>query len=203
MAVQLLVATTNPGKLREIRALLGDSPVELVSLADVDAIDAPEETGLTFEANARLKARYYAKHTGMLTVAEDSGLSIDALNGEPGVYSARFVSPEASYAERFAEIQRRLAVRGDASRDARFICALAVARNEAVIFDTTQSIEGTIAVEPRGTDGFGYDPIFFFPPYGRTLAEVTQEEKLRVAHRGKAFRALADWLKKSAETAHL
>src|SRR5688572_3591688 len=188
MAVQLLVATTNRGKLREIRALLGHSPVELVSLTDLPPVDAPDEAGLTFEANARLKARYYATRSGMLTVAEDSGLSIDALEGEPGVQSARFISPDASYADRFAEIQRRLALRPASGRSARFICALAIARNETVLFETTQCIEGTIAAEPRGGGGFGYDPIFFFPPYGRTLAEVTQEEKLRVAHRGKAFR---------------
>ena len=199
MAVQLLVATTNPGKLREIRALLGDSLVELVSLADLASVEAPEETGLTFEDNARLKARYYATRTGLLTVAEDSGLRIDALDGEPGVHSARFISPDTSYAERFAEIHRRLALRPTSEPGARFVCALAVARNETVIFETTQCIEGTIAAEPRGAGGFGYDPIFFFPPFGRTLAEVTQEEKLRVAHRGKAFRELAGWLKTLAQ----
>src|SRR5882672_2727873 len=118
---QLLVATTNPGKLREIRTLMSGVPLELVSLADIPSTSEPEETGTTFEENARLKARYYAERSGLLTVAEDSGLVIDALDGEPGVRSARFLRPDASYPERFAEIYRRL---GSAARPhrARFVC---------------------------------------------------------------------------------
>ena len=190
----LLVATTNSGKLREIRELLGDVAVDLLTLGDVPVIEAPEETGATFEENARLKATYYSAHAGHLTVAEDSGLVIDALGGAPGVLSARYVRPDASYAERFDEIYRRLRERPEAGRAARFVCALAVADGDAVVFETTQTVEGEIADAPRGSQGFGYDPIFFFPAYRRTLAEVTRDEKLAVAHRGKAFRALAGWL---------
>jgi XTP/dITP diphosphohydrolase len=120
---------------------------------------------------------------------------VDALGGEPGVRSARFLRPDASYGERFAEITRRLAGDRHARRSARFICAVAVARRGAVIFETTGIVEGEIGNEPRGSGGFGYDPIFFYPPYGRTFGEVTEEEKLRVAHRGHAFRRLADWLR--------
>jgi len=136
------------------------------------------------------------KRTTNLVVAEDSGLVIDALEGEPGVRSARFLRPDATYAERFAEIFRRLEQVPQRPRTARFVCALAVVRDGVVVFETTGRIEGEIAREPRGDRGFGYDPIFYYPPYGSTLAEVTEEEKLRVAHRGEAFRSLAKWLKK-------
>ena len=193
---RLLVATTNPGKLREIRDVLSGAPVDLIGLGDLPWTEEPEETGDTFEENARLKARYYAVHSGMLTVAEDSGLVVDALDGEPGVRSARFIRPDASYAERFEEIYRRLAARPDAPRTARFVCALAVAEDRKILFETTATVEGFVADTPRGSGGFGYDPILYFPLYDRTLAEVTQEEKLRVAHRGKAFRALAEWLRR-------
>jgi XTP/dITP diphosphohydrolase len=130
-------------------------------------------------------------------VAEDSGLVIDALDGEPGVRSARFVRPGATYPERFDEIQRRLAARPDRPRTARFVCALAAVTAGSLVFETTGPIEGAIAEAPGGSAGFGYDPIFYFPTYGCTLAEVTEEEKLRVAHRGEAFRALAVWLGKA------
>jgi XTP/dITP diphosphohydrolase len=215
---RLLVATTNPHKLREITALLADAPVQLMGLDALPPIDEPEETGKTFAANAALKALHYdraasairrklqvvaamdsslsVKRTTHLVVAEDSGLVIDALDGEPGVRSARFLRPDATYPERFAEIFRRLDRVPDRPRTARFICAVAVARDGAVVFETAGTIEGEIARAPRGTAGFGYDPIFYYPPYSSTLAEVTEAEKLRVAHRGEAFRALAKWLKK-------
>ena len=202
---KLLIATTNPGKLREIRRILAGAAVELLSLRDFPSVPEPEETGATFEENARLKALYYdsriaaatSKDTGpMDTVAEDSGLVIDALDGQPGVQSARFLGPEASYPERFDEIYRRLAAHPSASRSARFVAAVAVVRASVVIYETTGIVEGEIASTPRGDRGFGYDPIFFYPSYGTTLAEVTDEEKAAVAHRGKAFRQLADWLVK-------
>ena len=197
---RLLIATTNPNKLREIRDVLADTGVELVSLSDLPPIAEPEETGQTFQDNARLKAFYYAGHVAqaagprVLTVAEDSGLIVDALDGEPGVRSARFLRPDATYAERFAEIYRRLDGRPDRPRTARFICALAVVRGSDLLFEAEGAIEGEISDTPRGSGGFGYDPIFHYPPYGRTLAEVTDVEKLRVAHRGHAFRKLGEWL---------
>lgn len=191
---RLLVATTNAGKLREIRTVLAGAPVELLGLADVPEIPEPEETGTTFAENARLKARYYATRTQLTTVAEDSGLVIDALDGAPGVRSARFLRPDASYPERFAEIERRLAARPHASRIARFICALAVADGDEIVFESAGTVEGLISPAAAGDGGFGYDPIFYYPPYGATLAEVSQDEKLRVAHRGRAFRELGAWL---------
>jgi XTP/dITP diphosphohydrolase len=191
---RLLVATTNAGKLREIRSLLARVPVDLVTLRDLPPIEEPEETGLTFEDNARLKALYYSSHAGMTTVAEDSGLVVDGLNGEPGVRSARFLRPDASYPERFAEIFQRLASLPEQNRTARFVCALAVADAGTIVYETRGTVEGEIAHEPRGAGGFGYDPIFYYPPYHSTLAEVDDDCKLAVAHRGKAFRALAAWL---------
>lgn len=204
--VTLLVATTNADKAREIAHLLRHVSVSLLTLADGPAVPEPVETGDTFEANARLKAEYYDRtataplrtaHPAarILTVAEDSGLAVDALDGAPGVYSARFLSPGASYPERFAAIQAQLAERPDAPRTARFVCALAVVENGCVMFETRGTVEGVIAREARGHAGFGYDPIFEYPPFGTTLAEVSAADKLAVAHRGHAFRALAVWLR--------
>jgi XTP/dITP diphosphohydrolase len=199
---RLLIATTSADKLREIRAILGHLPVEILTLQDIVPVPEPEETGVTFVENARLKARYYDQGldglTGErpLTVAEDSGLVIDALEGAPGVLSARFLRPDASYPERFAEIDRRLASLPPDQRRARFVCAVTVVKNGSIAFETAGTVEGEIAATPKGTRGFGYDPIFYYPPYGRTLAEVTDDEKRRVAHRGEAFRRLAIWLEK-------
>jgi XTP/dITP diphosphohydrolase len=189
----LLVATTNPGKLREIRGLLRAAPVTLASLADVPPIAEPDETGTTFAANATLKARYYAAATGRRVVAEDSGLVIDAMGGEPGVRSARFVRPDASYPERFAEIWRRLAGVPEAARTARFVCALCVVDGDTIVFEAQGTVEGRIAAVAAGRDGFGYDPIFFYPPLGCTLAQAGAR-KGEVSHRGAAFRQLATWL---------
>ena len=194
---RLLVATTNAGKLREIRTLLGGTAVDLLCLADLPALAAPDETGTTFAENARLKATYYAAHTGELTVAEDSGLSIEGLAGEPGVHSARFLRPDAPYPERFADIYRRLALVPDAPRSARFVCALVAMRGPEVAFETVGTVEGVIAPFPSGAGGFGYDPIFLFPPFGKTLADMGEDSKLQVAHRGHAFRALAEWLRRT------
>ena len=192
---RLLVATTNPGKLREIRVLMADAPVHLIGLSDIPPIEEPEETGSTFEENARLKAKYYAAQSGLWTVAEDSGLVIDALGGEPGVLSARFLRPDASYSERFTEIFRRLDAQPNQPRTARFVVALASVDRDQVVYETTGVVEGEIADAPKGSGGFGYDPIFLYPPYGRTLAQVTEPEKIAVAHRGIAFRKFSEWLK--------
>ena len=202
--LRFLIATTSNDKLREIRGILGHLPVDLLSLRDFPPVPEPDETGTTFEENARIKAVQYdllvtqpaaAVQCGPLyTVAEDSGLVIDALDGEPGVYSARFVSPRATYPERFAEIYRRLAQRPHMPRTARFVCAVAVVHAGQIVYEARGGVEGEIAEVPHGHGGFGYDPIFYYPDYGKTLAEVTEDEKLRVAHRGRAFRQLASWI---------
>ena len=193
--MKLLVATTNPNKLREIRPLLAGLPIQLLTLADFPPVPEPEETGATFWENARIKVLTYAAATGALTVAEDSGLVIDALDGEPGVRSARFVSADASYPARFAEIYRRLAATPTRPRAARFVTALALARGSDLLFETETSIEGSIASTPAGSNGFGYDPIFFYQPFGKTTAELTDAEKAAVSHRARAFKNLARFLK--------
>ncbi len=192
--MRLLVATTNVGKVREIRELLADIPYELVGLDRLPPIAPPEETGRTFAENARAKALYYAAAAGELTVAEDSGLEIDALDGAPGVESARFGGTDTTYPQKFVLIYQQLRERGAASSTARFVCALAVARNGRIEFEATGSVEGAIAPEPSGAGGFGYDPIFFYPPFGCTLAEVAAERKSAVSHRGNAFRQLRAYL---------
>ena len=188
----LLIATTNQGKLREIRGILAGVPIELVSLDRFATIEEPEETGATFAENARLKALYYHEKTGLPAVADDSGLEIDALDKAPGVHSARWHGTD--YAVKFAVIYRELAARGVSTSPARFVAHIAVADRAAIQFEATGIVEGTIAPAPRGTHGFGYDPLFFYPPYGGTLAEVDGERKAAVSHRGAAFRALAAWL---------
>jgi XTP/dITP diphosphohydrolase len=191
----LVVATTNAGKLREIRDVLAGLAVDVRALADYPAVGEPEETERTFEENARQKALYYAAATGSLVVAEDSGLEIDALDRAPGVYSARFGADEApTYPEKFALIYRMLAERGAPESPARFVCALALARAGEVLFDARGTIEGRITSPPRGSGGFGYDPIFFYPPFNCTLAEVPAERKSSVSHRGQAFGALREYL---------
>ena len=192
--MRLLIATTNRHKVAEVTRLLTGAPVELATLDEWPSVEAPEETGRTFEENARTKAEYYARATGALTVAEDSGLEIDALDGQPGVASARYGGAEAPYPEKFALIYAALKAKGDSRSSARFVCALALARPDRVLFETRATIEGCIAPEPSGTAGFGYDPIFLYPPYGRTLAEATAAEKAAVSHRGQAFRALRRFL---------
>ena len=194
LSMRLLVATTNLDKLREIRSLLAGVDVELLTLRDRPAIAEPEETGQTFQDNARLKASYYAAASGLMTIAEDSGLVIDALDGEPGVRSARFVRPDATYPERFSVILRRMAEHPERGRAARFLCAATVVESDRILFETIGRVEGEIADAPRGSGGFGYDPIFFYPPLGRTFGELAPEEKDRVSHRGKAFARLREFL---------
>src|SRR5215471_20579344 len=191
---RLVVATTNPGKLREIETLLEAVPFSLVTLANWPDIPPPEETGRTFAANAQLKALYYARHTGQLTVAEDSGLEIDELGGAPGVESARFGGAGSSYPEKFTLIYDALRAKKAVTSAARFVCALAVARGGDVVFETRGTVEGAIAPEPKGSGGFGYDPIFLYPPFGCTLAEASPEQKASVSHRGQAFRKLRTFL---------
>lgn len=193
---EYLLATTNAGKLREIRALLADAPVRLVGLGDMPHVDAPEETGRTFADNARLKARYYSRAFGLPAIAEDSGLEIDALGGAPGIESARYGGAETTYPEKFALIYEALGRAASGPRTARFVCAVAVAEGDRIVFEARGTVEGLIAPKPSGAGGFGYDPIFHYPPYGRTLAEVTQDEKAAVSHRGAAFRQLAEFLRK-------
>lgn len=198
---RLLLATTNPDKVREIRALLDQAPADIVGLDQFPSIEAPEETGTTFAGNAALKARYYARRTGLPAIAEDSGLEIDALGGLPGVESARFAGTHSTYPEKFAALYALLDRAGARDSPARFVCAVAVAEGDRILFEARGTVEGRISPEPRGRHGFGYDPIFFYPPEGRTLGEVDDEIKRAVSHRGAAFRQLRDWLERRLPTA--
>ena len=183
----VLLGTTNSNKVREIRPLLAGLPIRLITLREIAPIPEPDESANTFWENARIKALAYANGSGLLSIAEDSGLEIDAMNGDPGVLSARFMGAAVSYPDRFKEIFRRI---GTHDRTARFVTALAVARGNTIVFETETSIEGEIAREPAGAHGFGYDPIFFYPPFRQTTAELPDPIKAIVSHRARAFRDL-------------
>jgi XTP/dITP diphosphohydrolase len=190
----LLLASQNPGKLAEMRQLVAGLRFRILGPREVGISDAPDETGETFAQNAALKARHYARRSGLLTVADDSGISVDALDGAPGLYSSRFGGDGASDRERNRLLLEKLRGLPPERRGATFHCAVAVARDEEILFETLQAVSGRIAEEPRGPNGFGYDPVFFYAPYGRTFGEVPAEEKDRVSHRGKAFARLRQFL---------
>lgn len=184
----LLLATTNRHKVEEYRTIFADLPYRLLSLSDVALDMDVEETGTTFQQNADLKALAYAHASGMLSLADDSGIEIDALGGEPGVYSARFLGVQTSYEERFRYILERLRGLPIAQRGARFRCVITIAEPSGYHRSVEGNEEGVIADEPRGTLGFGYDPIFLVPEFGKTHAELSSEEKHRISHRGRAAR---------------
>ena len=185
----LLLATTNQHKLEEYRAIFAGLPFTLLSLRDVelDTMDV-EETGTTFLANAQLKALAYAQASGLLSLADDSGLEIDALGGAPGVYSARFAGVDTSYEERFRIIFEKLQGLPQEQRSARFRCVITIAEPSGYQRSVDGTIEGVITEEPRGSNGFGYDPIFLVPAFGKTTAELSPEQKNQISHRGQAGR---------------
>jgi XTP/dITP diphosphohydrolase len=191
---ELLIASQNPGKLREMTQLVQGLPFRVLSPGDLGILTAPEETGKTFLENATLKALEYARRSGHLTVADDSGLSVDALDGGPGLYSSRFGGEGASDLDRNRLLLERLRGVPGERRGASFTSALAVVRDGKVLFQVQESVLGVIAEEMRGTNGFGYDPLFFYPPLGKTFGELLREEKDRVSHRGKAFARLREFL---------
>lgn len=183
---ELLLATTNLHKLEEYRAIFADIPFQLVSLRDLRLEMDVEETGSTFAENAELKALAYARISGLLSLADDSGLEIDALGGAPGIYSARFAGRETPYTERFRLIEEQLRAVPAAQRSARFRCAITIAEPSGAYRTVEGVIEGVIAEVPRGENGFGYDPIFLVPELGKTTAELPPEQKHRISHRGRA-----------------
>lgn len=186
----LLVATTNQGKSREIAATLAALPVRILSLADEGIRSICPETGKTFEANARAKAEFYSRLTGRLTLAEDSGLEIKAVRYAPGVHSARFSGSGATDLKNIAKVLRLLSAVPRVRRRARFVCVMALARNGHILQVARGRVRGTIASEPRGDQGFGYDPIFYYHPYRKTFGEVTADMKNAVSHRGRALRGI-------------
>lgn len=190
----IVVATRNKGKVAEIAAALAALPVEILSLDSFPAVPEAEENGDTFAANAILKATHYALHTGMPCLADDSGLEVDALNGAPGVYSARYAGPGAGDAACNAKLLAELADVCDGGRTARFRCVLAYVDPDGTLLTAEGTCEGTILREPRGTGGFGYDPLFLLPGAEKTLAEMTVADKNAVSHRGQALRNMATTL---------
>lgn len=202
MAQKLLIATTNQGKLREYTELLRGLPFEVVTLRDVGIDASIEETGATIRDNAILKAESYARMSGLLTVADDSGLEVDALDGEPGARSARYAGEGVSDADRNRFLLSKLEGFPDDRRQARFRCVIAVAGPGTATRVAEGTCEGVIARTPQGTNGFGYDPIFHLPDLGRRMAELTTEEKNRISHRGKAIRAAGEKLRKFTTDEH-
>lgn len=191
----LYCATTNPGKLREFRLAaekFGHAGLEIRPLANMRSIAAPEETGRTFEENAVLKALYYSAHAPGLLFADDSGLQTDALAGAPGVESARFAGPQATDEANNNLLIEKL--RGADTRTGRFVCVIALAEKGKLVRTFRGVVEGSILEEPRGPNGFGYDPLFWYPPFGSTFGEASAESKLLVSHRGRALKEMLDWL---------
>ena len=195
--MRLLVATTNPGKVREIAAALRESGVNHVDLATLrDFPDIPPvlEDQPTFEGNAMKKAAHFAHYTGLPAVADDSGLCVDALNGEPGIFSARYAGEPCDDAANNRKLLSALQDVPAEERTARFVCALALASSTEQLVVLSDTVEGRIGYSPRGENGFGYDPLFVLPERNLTTAELSMEEKSRISHRGKAVRRLALWL---------
>lgn len=186
---EIVVATKNKGKVAEMAAALSHLPVLVRPVSDFDPIDEPEETGTTFLENAVLKARYYANKTGRACLADDSGLEVDALNGAPGVYSARYSGENATDASNNAKLLGELRQLGQCPRTARFRSVLAFCDGSELV-TVNGTCEGKIIDEPRGSGGFGYDPLFYMDDYSKTLAEMTVEEKNQVSHRGKALKLM-------------
>jgi XTP/dITP diphosphohydrolase len=193
-SIPLLVATFDPGKIREFHYFLDGLPVEVLGLSSFPVRTECVEDGKTFEENARKKAAHYSQLTHVLTLADDSGLLVDALGGEPGVYSARYLGEKATDQERYLSILNKLESIPEAGRTARFICCIALARQGEILQTFHGVVEGRIEWEARGENGFGYDPIFFVPELGKTMAELNSTEKLQVSHRGRALRVVSEYL---------
>lgn len=186
--MKIILATQNQGKLRELQELLVDKTIDVLSLKDIPDWEDVEENGVTFADNAALKARAAARKTGLIALADDSGLEVDALNGAPGVYSARYDGEPKDDERNNDKLLQQLESTSDDKRTARFRCALVVVTPEGEEFLTEGAVEGQIIRERRGQDGFGYDPIFYVPEYARTMAELTLTEKNKLSHRAQAFR---------------
>jgi XTP/dITP diphosphohydrolase len=193
--MNLLVATTNKGKLREFQEAveqLGFGGVTIGSLGLPADATAPEETGDTFEANAVIKALAYSRHTDALVFADDSGLQVDALDGAPGILSARFAGPGATDKANNDLLLAKL--QQETTRTCRYVCVIALARAGNLLGTFHGEMDGEVLRQPQGEGGFGYDPVFFYPPLQRSAAELTREEKIRVSHRGSALRQMLSWL---------
>ncbi|MFI8685623.1 XTP/dITP diphosphatase [Rossellomorea sp. NPDC077527] len=194
MTKRVIIATKNKGKAKEFQHMFAPYGYEVQTLLDLPHIEDVEETGVTFEENAVLKAETVAAELGALVIADDSGLSIDALEGRPGVYSARYAGEEKSDDANMEKVLGELEAVEDSDRTARFYCVLAIAGPEMETKTVTGTCEGMILRDKRGTNGFGYDPIFFVPSLQKTMAELTQEEKSGISHRGHALKKLGNMI---------
>ena len=192
---RLVFATGNQGKVNEFKQMLGED-YEILSMKDLDVDVDIVEDGKTFEENAIIKAKAVMEATGEMVLADDSGFEVDALNGEPGIYSARYMGEDTPYSIKNAELLRRCEGVPDEKRDARFVCVIACAYPDGSVDTATGVIEGKLAHEPAGENGFGYDPIFYLPERGCTTGELAPEEKNKISHRGLAVAKMVDILKK-------
>jgi XTP/dITP diphosphohydrolase len=197
MMQSIVVATRNHGKLHEFRNLLLPLKSEILSLRDVSISDEIEESGQTFAENARLKAIGYSRLTQIPVLADDSGLEVEALGGQPGIHSARYAGPDASDADRINKLLDELKKVGG-GREARFVCALALAKDGVLLQEARGECRGIIIDDPRGTNGFGYDPVFLFPEIDKTFAELTDSEKNQHSHRARAIFALLQSIRHSS-----
>jgi XTP/dITP diphosphohydrolase len=188
--MNLLLASSNPGKLREYRVLAGASSIVLELIPDFDALPPFQEVAPTFAETSAGKAQHYSRFAEEIVLADDSGLVVPTLGGAPGVHSARYAGPNANDADRVQKLLREMHGKEGDERRARFVCVAAIARQGRVLAVVSDLVQGVITTEPHGTDGFGYDPVFYFEDLHRTYAETTREEKNRYSHRGKAFRKL-------------
>lgn len=197
MAQKVIFATGNAGKIREAGEILAELGMEVISMKEAKVVAEPEENGKTYAENALIKARAVAALTeGVIVLADDSGLEIDYLNNEPGIYSARYLGEGTSYRVKNNNLIERLQGVEDEKRTARFMCAIAAVLPDGRELTTLGVVEGRIGYEEKGEGGFGYDPIFYLPEFGKTTAELSEEEKNAISHRGRALRAMAEELKK-------
>ena len=187
---KIIFATGNAGKMKEIREILKDLDAEVLSMKEAGVEAEIVEDGKTFEENALIKAKIVCKLTGEIALADDSGLEIDYLNKEPGIYSARYMGEDTSYRIKNANLIERLEGVPDEKRTARFVCAIVAAFPDGTVKTVRGTMEGRIGYEETGENGFGYDPIFYLPEYGCSSAELSMEEKNKISHRGKALRAI-------------
>lgn len=187
---KIVFATTNEGKVKEIKEILKDFPIEVVSMKEMGITADIEENGATFEENSLIKARALVKLTGLPALADDSGLEVDYLNGEPGIYSARYLGRDTDYDYKNNYIIDKLSEAEGEERSARFVCVISLVLPDGREFVERGVVEGLIGYEQKGENGFGYDPIFYLPEYGKTSAELPPEEKNRISHRGKALTAM-------------
>lgn len=188
------MATTNQGKAREIKSYLKDLPIEIHSLQELGQLRPFTETGRTFDANARGKSLFYSKNWEGLTLAEDSGLEIESLEGEPGVLSARYSGERATDQKNNLKVLERMKGVPSEKRSARFVSCMVLSKKGDIIKEIMESVEGIIALEEKGAYGFGYDPLFYYPPLKKTFAELLPEEKNKVSHRGRALKRLKEFL---------